>query len=108
MAVINLTQVGLPPYEPGCYDDPAVGVNPDDTYDCNWELGYIKKMAWVGMKDKWPAAHAILAAYTLRNQDQIPMMNAIDQEGQKLEDVAREWVDANEAIWKPWVDAAKN
>ena len=60
------------------------------------------------MKDQWPAAHAILAAYTLRNQDQIPMMNAIDQEGRNIEDVVREWVDNNEAIWQPWVDAAKN
>lgn len=107
-AVINLTNVGLPPYEPGCHDDPAVGVNPAATWDCDWERGYIKKMAWVGMKDQWPAAHAILAAYTLRNQDQIPMMNAIDQEGRNIEDVVREWVDNNEAIWQPWVDAAKN
>ena len=60
------------------------------------------------MKEQWPAAHAILAAYTLGNQDQIPMMNAIDQEGRDLEDVVREWVDNNEAIWKPWVDAATN
>jgi glycine betaine/proline transport system substrate-binding protein len=64
-------------------------------------------MAWAGMEDKWPAAHAILEAYTLRNEDQIPMMNAIDQEGKKLNDVVRQWVDDNEAIWKPWVDAAK-
>jgi glycine betaine/proline transport system substrate-binding protein len=36
------------------------------------------------------------------------MMNAIDQEGRKIKDVVREWVNANEAIWKPWVNAAKN
>jgi glycine betaine/proline transport system substrate-binding protein len=65
-------------------------------------------MAWIGLKDKWPAAHAILSAYKLRNEDQIPMMNAIDQEGRKIKDVVREWVNANEAIWKPWVNAAKN
>jgi glycine betaine/proline transport system substrate-binding protein len=35
------------------------------------------------------------------------MMNAIDQEGKKLDEVVRQWVDDNEAIWKPWVDAAK-
>ena len=107
-AVANLTNVALPPYQAGCHDDASVGVNPNATWDCDWERGYIKKMAWIGLKDKWPAAHAILSAYKLRNEDQIPMMNAIDQEGRKIKDVVREWVNANEAIWKPWVNAAKN
>ena len=105
-AAVDLTNVDLPPYEDGCHDDPAVGVNPNATWDCDWARGYIKKMAWTGLKDKWPAAHALLSAYTLTNDDQIPMMNAIDQEGNKLEDVVSAWVDANEAKWKPWVDAA--
>ena len=105
-AVVDLTNVNLPPYEDGCHDDPAVGVNPNANWDCDWARGYIKKMDWTGLKDKWPAAHALLSAYTLTNDDQIPMMNAIDQEGNKLEDVVSAWVDANEAKWKPWVDAA--
>ncbi len=105
-AVVDLKPVSLPPYEDGCQDDPAVSVNPDATWDCDWERGYIKKMAWKGLKDKWPAAHALLSAYTLRNEDQIPMMNAIDQEGQKLEEVTAQWVADNESIWKSWVDAA--
>lgn len=105
-AVIDLTNVDLPPFEPGCNDDPAVGVNPNATWDCDWERGYIKKMAWTGLADKWPAAHKLLSAYTLTNADQIPMMNAIDQDGRKLETVVAEWVDANEAVWRPWVEAA--
>ncbi len=105
-AVVDLTNISLPPYEAGCQDDAAVGVNPDAVWDCDWERGYIKKLAWKGLADKWPAAHKVLSAYTLRNEDQIPMMNAIDQDGKKLEDVVSAWIDANEAIWKPWVDAA--
>jgi glycine betaine/proline transport system substrate-binding protein len=106
MAVVDLHNVDLPAFEAGCHDDPAVGVNPNATWDCDWERGYIKKLAWKGMGDKWPAAHKLLSAYTLRNEDQIPMMNAIDQEGGKLEEVVAQWVNDNEAIWKPWVDAA--
>jgi glycine betaine/proline transport system substrate-binding protein len=105
-AVVDLKPVTLPPYEAGCQDDPAVGVNPNATWDCDWQRGYIKKMAWKGLKDKWPAAYALLSAYTLRNEDQIPMMNAIDQEGEKLEEVTGQWVADNESIWKPWVDAS--
>lgn len=104
--VVNLQTVALPPYEKGYQDDASVGVNPNATWDCDWERGYIKTMAWIGMKDKWPGAYKFLKAYTLRNEDQIPMMNAIDQQGGKLEEVVRAWVDANEAGWKIRVDAA--
>ena len=106
-AVVELKPVTLPAYEDGCYEDASVGVNPDATWDCDWQRGYIKKMAWVGLKDKWPAAHALLTAYTLRNEDQIPMMNAIDQDGKDLGETVSAWVDANQAIWQPWIDAAK-
>ena len=64
-------------------------------------------MAWKGMADKWPGAYKMLKAYSLKNGDQIPMMNAIDQDGKKLEDVVSMWVKDNEATWKPWADAAK-
>lgn len=105
-AVADLTPVKLPPFEAGCHDDPAVGVNPNATWDCDWARGYIKKMAWAGLAGKWPAASKLLTAYTLRNADQIPMMNTIDQEGGKLEEVVEAWLDANEARWQAWVDAA--
>jgi len=75
-AVVDLHPVELPPYEAGCYEDASVGVNADATYDCDWERGYIKKMAWEGMAEKWPAAAKFLENYTLTNADQIPMMNA--------------------------------
>ena len=106
-AVVDLTVVKLPPYQAGCYDDAKVGINPNDTYDCDWERGYIKKMAWKGMKDKWPAAYKFLKVYKLRNADQIPMMNAIDQEGKDITAVVNEWINKNDARWKPWVEAAK-
>ncbi len=105
-AVVDLELVELPPYEDGCNEDASVGVNPNATWDCDWQRGYIKKMAWKGMQDKWPAAYKMLQAYTLENGDQIPMMNQIDKEGGKLETVVAEWIASNEAKWKPWVESA--
>ena len=61
-AVVELKSVTLPAYEAGCYDDASVGLNPNATFDCDWERGYIKKLAWKGMKDKWPAAHELLSS----------------------------------------------
>ena len=105
-AEVALTIVALPPYEDGCNEDPAVGLNPDVTYDCDWARGHINKIGWIGMKDKWPAAFRLLQDYKLRNEDQIPMMAAIDVRGEDLDAVVGQWVDDNEAVWKPWADAA--
>ena len=58
------------------------------------------------MKDKWPTAYRFLKNYKISNETQIPMMKAVDVDGKKLEDVVKAWVDQNEAVWKPWVDAA--
>ena len=42
----------------------------------------------------------------MTNEWQGPMAMAVETESRKPEDVAKEWVDRNEAVWKPWVDAA--
>ena len=105
-AVHNMVLVDLPPYEPGCYDDPSWGINPNDIYDCNWELGYIKKMVWKEAADKWPAAFRFLEAYTLTNGDQEPMMKAIDVDGRDIVEVVQEWIENNSDRWKPWIDKA--
>ena len=33
------------------------------------------------------------------------MAMAVEVEGKKAAEVAKAWVDENEAVWKPWVDA---
>ena len=53
--------VEFPEYFEGCKEDASKGPNPDATYDCgNPADGYLKKAAWDGMKDKWPAAYKTL------------------------------------------------
>ncbi len=105
-ASVELHMLGLPAYEDGCYEDASVGVNPDSTYDCDWLRGRIDKVAWVGMEDKWPAAFELLSAYQLSNEHQIPMMAAVDVDGKDIDEVVSAWVDANESVWRGWVDAA--
>lgn len=105
-AEVDMYTVKLPDYYEGCYEDPAGGVNPNAVYDCDWERGHINKIAWSGMKQKWPAGYSFLETYKMTNDDQIPMMAAIDVEGKDLDVVVKAWVDANEAKWRPWVDVA--
>ena len=107
-AEVDLHMVDLPEFFEGCFDDPSGGMNPDATYDCDWKSGHTFKVAWIGMADKWPAAHAFLSAYQMTLDDQLPMLAAVDNNGEDLSTVVNGWIDANEAVWKPWVDAATN
>ncbi|MET2830975.1 ABC transporter substrate-binding protein [Mesorhizobium shangrilense] len=105
-ADVNLHMVALPPYFDGCYEDASLGVNPNATYDCDWQRGHVDKLAWIGMKEKWPAAYAFLSQYQMTKEAQVPMLAAVDSKGENLQAVVSKWVDSNESVWKPWVNAA--
>lgn len=106
LAEVDVGWVQLPKYEPACSEDPAWGPNPNKTDDCGVDVATTFKVAWTGMKDKWPAAYRFLENYRLDDEDQIPMMAAIDVRGEDLVKVTRKWVDDNEAKWRPMVKAA--
>ena len=95
--------VEFPEWVEGCDKDPAVGPNPDALYDCgNPASGYLKKAAWDGMKDKWPAAYAALTRISFTNPQIAEMAKLVDVEDMEPEEAAAEWLDANEDVWKPW------
>jgi glycine betaine/proline transport system substrate-binding protein len=64
------------------------------------------KVVWPGTKDKWPAAYEVLKAIKITNQIQEPLMDLVDNQGKDAKTVTKAWVDANESVWKGWVDAA--
>lgn len=66
----------------------------------------VVKVVWSGFSEKWPAGYELLKQLQVSATDQEKMMLAIDKNGQDLDTVVKEWVDANEAVWQPWVDAA--
>lgn len=68
----------------------------------------VNKVVWSGFSQKWPAAHEVLKSFQLSTEDQQKMMLAIDEKGESLDAVTTAWVAENEAIWRPWVDAALN
>ena len=95
--------VEFPEYSDECYADPSVGINPDMAYDCGKPHGDIWKTAWIGMKDKWPIAHQVAANYTIDAKELGLLGAQVDLEGKSIEEVAAEWVNGNEAIWREWV-----
>ena len=94
--------------EAACFEDASWGPNPDAVNDCGFAPTRIFKATWSGMGEKWPAAAEILSNYTMNVADQQPLMGEIDVDGASVEDAVAAWMDANEATWKPVVDAAMN
>ena len=108
MSAYDVQFVDLPVGNEDCFTDPAWGPNPNAVNDCDFAPSRIFKAGWSGLGDKWPAAFEILSNYQLSVADQQPMMGAIDVDGGSVEEVVAAWMSANEATWKPVVDAALN
>lgn len=96
--------IQFPPYSPECYNDPAVGVNPNAAYDCGKPTGPIWKVAWAGIDETWPGAAEIIRDYTLTNEDMGALVSAVDLDGVSIEDAAAGWMAANEATWQAWIN----
>jgi glycine betaine/proline transport system substrate-binding protein len=96
--------VNFPEWVDGCDVDPAVGPNPNATFDCgNPANGYLKIAAWDGMKDKWPGAYAILQKVSFTNAQIAQMAKFVDVDEMEPEDAAAKWLEENEDVWKPWM-----
>jgi glycine betaine/proline transport system substrate-binding protein len=61
--------VKFPAYSPECETDPSWGVNPKLAFDCaNVPNGWIKKAAWVGLKNKLPCVYQFVSNIDLNNE----------------------------------------
>jgi glycine betaine/proline transport system substrate-binding protein len=95
--------IEFPEYFEGCKDDPALGPNPDATYDCgNPPDGYLKKAAWDGMPEKWPAAYETLTKISFTNPQIAEMAKLVDVDEMEPEDAATAWLEKNPDVWQPW------
>ncbi len=99
--------VELPAAHADCGSDPKHGFDPNKTNDCGFAQAGIGKIVWKGFKENWPGAYKLVEMMSIDNETQNLMMLEIDNKKRKLEEVVAEWVNANEATWKPWVEAAK-
>ena len=89
----------------GCDKDPAVGPNPDKTYDCgNPANGYMKKAAWDGMKEKWPDAYEMLTKISFTNPQIAEMAKLVDIDEMEPEEAATHWLEENGDVWKVWIN----
>ena len=95
--------VEFPKYSAACYNDAKAGTNPNAKYDCGKPRGPIWKVAWSGLKDKWPGAYAALKKFNINNDEMGAMVGAVDLDGKKVEAVVAQWMQKNESRWKEWL-----
>jgi glycine betaine/proline transport system substrate-binding protein len=95
--------IEFPEYTKECYDNPEWGINPDKAYDCGKPEGWIKKVAWAGLKDKWPGAWNAIKNFRIHNDEIAEMIAKVDLEGEKVETVVQNWIQNNKDIWSKWI-----
>jgi len=97
--------VEFPEHEPGCDKDSSKGPNPDETYDCaNPPNGYLKKAAWDGMEETWPAAYEMLTKISFTNPQIAEMAKLVDIDELEPEEAATVWLEENENVWQAWIN----
>ena len=100
--------VQFPEYSEDCATNASLGMYPDRTGDCGFKQANISKIVSRNFATDWPAAFEIMNALTVDNATQNALLLEVDYNKRDLEDVVSEWMAANEATWRPWVDAATN
>jgi glycine betaine/proline transport system substrate-binding protein len=99
----DMTEVELPAVTDECAD--AALNNDGDGYACDYAEDVLYKAFSADLADKAPAAFSFLSAMSYENSAQEEVAYAIDVDGTAPDAAAQAWVDANQAVWQPWVDA---
>lgn len=99
--------IEFPEFAPECLTDPAWGTNPDAVYDCGAPRnGYLKKAAWKGMAEKWPAAFKFLQNMNFTNAQIAEAAMLVDVEGMTPAAAADAWIEKNQAVWEKWIPSS--
>ena len=66
----------------------------------------VHKVLWKDFGKTWPAAYEFLKKFQMDAGEQTKLMLAIEKQGQDEDKVTGDWVDKNQSVWQPWVNAA--
>lgn len=100
--------IEFPEYTDDCDTNASVDMYPERTGDCGFKQAHISKIVSRNFATDWPGAFEIMDALSVDNATQNALLLQVDFNKRDLEEVVAEWMANNEAIWRPWVDAAKS
>ncbi len=93
---IDMVQVKLPPYTPGCDADAK-------KVACDYPPYVLDKIVSKKFADSGGAAYELVKNFKWTNEDQDEVSNYIVNDGLKPDEAAEKWVKANESTWKAWL-----
>ncbi len=73
---------------------------------CGFQQASIDKIVSKDFGANFPDALKVAEQMQLTNEVQNALIHEVDQKGRDIEDVIKEWMDANQDVWKPWVESA--
>jgi glycine betaine/proline transport system substrate-binding protein len=56
------------------------------------------------MEAKWPAAYEVLSKISFTNPQIAEMAKMVDIDEMEPDEAAEAWLEANESVWKAWVN----
>ncbi len=97
-AQYDLVKLRLPEYTDECFDAEQGWVEP-----CDWpdELPY--NFGSVTLKDRHPDVHHFIRNFKMTNEQQTAMVFEVDVKERDIDEVVREWMAANEDVWRAWL-----
>jgi glycine betaine/proline transport system substrate-binding protein len=95
--------IDFPKFSSECYNNPSWGSNSNMAYDCGKPRGPIWKVAWSGVKDKWPGAYKAIKNFKINNDEMGNMISDVDLNGKKVETVVATWIRKNKSRWSRWI-----
>ena len=102
VVVNDLVNVELPARTDACVEAAAAG---GAGVDCDYPEDVLFKAFSPNLATRAPEAEAFLRSFTLGTDEQAALIAAVEVEGRTIDDVARAWIEANEATWRSWLPA---
>ena len=99
-AEYDLTALDLPPYSDECY---GLAEGTEATFACQWPTDPGNTIVRTGFKGEFPDAYAFFEKFTLTNAQYADMQGAVELNGQAAEQAVRDWMAANESVWRGWL-----
>jgi glycine betaine/proline transport system substrate-binding protein len=96
LSEINLVQIHLPAYTPGCDADLK-------KVACDYPPYILNKIVRTKFMDTGGDAATFIKNFKWANEDQNSVADAITNKSMSPEDAAKQWIDANAAKWQAWM-----
>ena len=90
-AELDLVEVELPAYDEAKWPG------------TNWAQDHTYNYGKVSLKDEHPEAYHLIKNQNLTNNQQAVMIYEIDVKKRDVEEVVEEWMEANEDVWRKWM-----